>query len=62
LEQLNDAYTRFFHYYDKSPLLIVNATDIDWVNNQNDYENLVDYMLNVSSGRHYYNPRPSIFN
>lgn len=61
LNQLNDAYTRFFHYYDKSPLLIVNAEEIDWVNNANDYQNLVDYMLNVSSGRHYYNPQPSMF-
>lgn len=61
LHQLNEAYTRFFHFYDKSPLLIVNATEIDWVNNHNDYENLVDFMLNITSGRHYYNPRPSIF-
>jgi len=61
LNKLNDAYTRFFHYYDKSPLLIVNAEDIDWVNNAGDYQNLVDYMLNISSGRHYYNPQPSIF-
>ncbi len=61
LHRLNDAYTRFFHFYDKSPLLIVNATEIDWVNNHNDYENLVDYMLNISSGRHYYNPKTAIF-
>jgi len=61
LTELNDAYTRFFHFYDKSPLLIVNATDIDWVNNPNDYSNLVEYMLGVTSGRHYYNPRSSIF-
>jgi deoxyadenosine/deoxycytidine kinase len=61
LNTLNDAYTRFFHYYDQSPLLIVNATEIDWVNNEQDYFNLVDYMLSISSGRHYYNPRPSMF-
>jgi len=61
LHTLNDAYTRFFHFYDKSPLLIVNATEIDWVNNEQDYLNLVDYMLSVTSGRHYYNPRPSMF-
>jgi deoxyadenosine/deoxycytidine kinase len=61
LHQLNEAYTRFFHFYDKSPLLIVNATEIDWVNNPKDYENLVDYMLNISSGRHYYNPKPALF-
>ena len=57
LKQLNEAYTRFFHYYDSSPLLIINAADIDWVGNSQDYKNLVDYMLNISSGRHYYNPK-----
>lgn len=61
LNRLNNAYMRFFHFYDKSPLLIVNAEEIDWVNNPNDYQNLVDYMLNIDSGRHYYNPQPSIF-
>ncbi len=60
LEQLNNAYTHFFHYYDDAPLLIVNAAEIDWVNNAGDYRALVDYMLNISSGRHYYNPQPSI--
>ena len=58
LSQLNDAYTRFFYYYDEAPLLIVNATDIDLVNSESDYRDLVEYMLNIKSGRHYYNPRP----
>ena len=62
LHRLNEAYTRFFHFYDKSPLLIVNATEIDWVNNIQDYENLVDYMLRVTRGRHYYNPKSALFN
>ena len=60
LTALNDAYTRFFHYYDSSPLLIVNAAEIDWVNNMDDYTNLVEYMLKVKSGRHYYNPQPNL--
>lgn len=58
LHRLNEAYTRFFHFYDAAPLLIVNAADIDWVNNPRDYRNLVDYMLNIKNGRHYYNPQP----
>lgn len=60
LNLLNDAYTRFFHYYDAAPLLIVNAADIDWVNNPDDYRNLVEYMLTIRSGRHYYNPQASL--
>ena len=60
LRQLNEAYTRFFHYYDSSPLLIVNTAEIDWVNNPDDYRSLVEYILSVRSGRHYYNPEPSV--
>lgn len=56
LNALNNAYTHFFHYYENSPLLIVNAEEIDWVNNPEHYKNLVNYMLSIRSGRHYYNP------
>jgi deoxyguanosine kinase len=58
LTELNDAYTQFFYYYDEAPLLIVNATDIDLANSERDYQNLVEYMLGIKSGRHYYNPGP----
>jgi len=60
LNTLNEVYTRFFHYYDSSPLLIVNAAEIDWVNNPDDYRKLVEYLLEVKRGRHYYNPEPAI--
>ncbi|MGK2915407.1 MAG: deoxynucleoside kinase [Porticoccaceae bacterium] len=58
LGQLNEAYTQFFHYYEAAPLLIVNATDIDLAGNDSDYRNLVQYLLGIKSGRHYYNPQP----
>ena len=60
LSTLNEAYTRFFHYYDASPLLIVNTTDFDWVNNPENYRNLVEFLLKIRSGRHYYNPQATI--
>lgn len=60
LEELAEAYTGFFHFYDAAPLLIVNTADIDLVNNDEDYEDLVRFLLTVKSGRHYYNPRPSM--
>jgi deoxyguanosine kinase len=56
LEQLNQAYSEFFLYYDESPLLIVNSKDIDFANNDADYEVLVQQILNTRSGRHFYNP------
>ena len=59
VEQLNDAYSQFFLYYDAAPLLIVNAAEIDLANNDQHYLNLVQYLLTIKNGRHYFNP--SIF-
>jgi deoxyadenosine/deoxycytidine kinase len=56
LEQLNEVYSEFFLYYDAAPLLIVNASMIDLAQDGPDYELLVDYILDIRSGRHYFNP------
>ncbi|MAT94993.1 MAG: deoxynucleoside kinase [Halioglobus sp.] len=56
LERLNEVYSEFFLYYDDAPLLIVNASEIDLANSVEDYRHLVDYMLDIRSGRHYFNP------
>jgi deoxyadenosine/deoxycytidine kinase len=56
LERLNEVYSEFFLYYDDAPLLIVNASEIDLVNGDGDYRHLVDYLLDIRSGRHYFNP------
>jgi len=58
LQQLSDAYTRFFHYYENAPLLIVNATEIDIVSNEQDYQQLLARVKEIKSGRHYFNPLP----
>jgi deoxyadenosine/deoxycytidine kinase len=57
LQQLNDAYTQFFYHYDDTPLLIVNTSVINLASNKNDYINLVKYILQTQTGRHYYNPQ-----
>jgi deoxyadenosine/deoxycytidine kinase len=56
LERLNEVYSEFFLYYDDAPLLIVNASEIDLANSVDDYKDLVDYLLDIRSGRHYFNP------
>lgn len=56
LERLNEVYSEFFLYYDGAPLLIVNASEIDLVGSDSDYYHLVDYMLDIRNGRHYFNP------
>ncbi|MDG1165782.1 MAG: deoxynucleoside kinase [Porticoccaceae bacterium] len=58
LQQLNDAYTKFFYHYDDTPLLIVNTSEINLAKGNMDYQNLVKYILQIKTGRHYYNPQP----
>ncbi len=33
LQELSDAYNQFFYHYNKAPLMIINSTEIDFVNN-----------------------------
>lgn len=56
LEKLNDAYARHFYSYDDAPLLIVNASGIDLVHNQSDYEQLFQQIQKTTGGRHFFNP------
>ena len=60
LNQLNRAYTEFFHYYSDSKLLIVNSAEIDLVANDEDYDQLVTYILSLPNGTHYFNPKPTL--
>lgn len=56
LAQVNDAYRDFFHYYEDSPLLIVNASSIDFMDDPEIIEALIDQIAQIHSGRHYFNP------
>ena len=55
LSKLSNAYTQFFHNYDEKTLLTVNTQSIDLINNDADYDALIDEINQVQSGRHYYN-------
>jgi deoxyguanosine kinase len=56
LTRLNESYARFFHAYEASPLLIVNAAAIDPVSNDADYDELLAEVARCRRGRLYYNP------
>jgi deoxyguanosine kinase len=60
LEKLLEAYARYFHEYSASPLLIVNAAQVDFVNNDRDYDQLIEQVLRTKRGRHYFNPLKTI--
>jgi deoxyguanosine kinase len=55
LTRLCELYTRFFYDYNESALLTVNTQSIDLINNQQDYQALLDEINNIRSGRHYFN-------
>ena len=42
LERLGEAYTRYFHQYTASPLLIVNTAEIEPANNSRDFDDLFE--------------------
>lgn len=58
LGRVADAYMRFFHHYDRAPLLIVNASDINPVESEADFQVLMREIQRVRGGRHYFNPAP----
>ncbi len=56
LQQLIQSYERFFYDYAASPLLIVNASDINLADDPEDMARLVEQVKNIEGGRHYFNP------
>lgn len=56
LRRLSEAYARMFLYYEAAPLLIVNATHINLVDNEDDYQALLEQIHNTRTGRQYFNP------
>ncbi len=56
LDELVEAYTRFFLNYRASPLLMVNAENLNFVEHDEHFELLLQQANNISSGRHYFNP------
>ena len=60
LERLAESYARFFLEYAAAPVLTVNATDIDPVGNERDYDVLLAEIVRARKGRHYFNPMKSL--
>ncbi|MEJ2393623.1 MAG: deoxynucleoside kinase [Candidatus Thiodiazotropha sp.] len=58
LQRLCDAYTEFFYYYDRSPLLIINATEINPLESEADFNLLVEHICEEGPQRRYLNPMP----
>jgi deoxyadenosine/deoxycytidine kinase len=56
LESLARAYNDFFFHYTETPLLVINTSDIDFVHNPGDLDNLVSVVRRMRKGVHHYLP------
>ncbi len=56
IDNLNQIYNEYFFRYDKGPLVIINTNDIDFVNNDEDFKSILEFVKQPSEGTRYYNP------
>jgi deoxyadenosine/deoxycytidine kinase len=59
LEKINQSFNEFFFHYTDCPLLVVNASEIDFVHIPEDFEDLVERISTMKSGVQYYIPMSS---
>ena len=61
LSELSEAYNNFFFKYNNTPLLIVNTSEIDFVNREEDFEELYEQIFREDRGFiEYFNPEPKV--
>lgn len=57
LAQVAEAYAHYYLQYDDTPLLVINTTDIDFVKDSADFEDLMTQIDAMEAGRQVYVPR-----
>ncbi len=57
LERVSSAYRDFFFYYDETPLLVVDTSEIDFVAEPADLDDLMREIERAGAGTQYYVPR-----
>jgi deoxyadenosine/deoxycytidine kinase len=59
LERVSASFRDFFFYYDESPLLVVDTSEIDFVENSDDLRDLIREIDSAGQGVQYFVPRKS---
>lgn len=55
LWRLSDSYTRFFHQYEKAPVMIINSENLNFADNPDDFNLLIKRLNQMRSSREYFN-------
>ena len=56
LDQINQAFNDYFFHYTETPLLVIDASEIDFVNVPSDLDNLISEIEKMEKGKKYYVP------
>ncbi len=56
LDALNQVYNEYFFRYQDTPLVIINTNNIDFVNNNEDLEVMINYIRKPVAGTKFFNP------
>jgi len=54
MAELIDAYNHYFHYYNRSPLLVVDTRNLDLVGKGEDFDQLIDQLKRPIRGTEYF--------
>jgi deoxyadenosine/deoxycytidine kinase len=60
LEKVSKAYNTFFFHYKDTPLMVVNTSNIDFVQRKADLENLIREIENTEKGVRYITIAPDV--
>ena len=56
IDALNQLYTEYFFRYQDTPLVIINTNNIDFVNNDKDLDEVINYIRQPVTGTKFFNP------
>lgn len=59
LKTLTEAYNYYFFHYDQGPLLVVDTSEIDFVNRKEDFNQLIREIKQMKKGTWYFIPMKS---
>ena len=60
IDALNQVYNEYFFRYQDTPLVIINTNNIDFVNNHQDLEEMINYIRQPVTGTKFFNPTTGI--